>query len=282
MPSHRAAGKHLLTQEAGAFSVTETVHRAGLELAPHEHAHACLHVVLDGCYREATRSGSRSFGPGTTLFKPAGERHWNAFDRGDSRSLRLELKGAALTEVGALPHPPQDRVRDPRLAGIADRIRSEMRDGDDLSAFAIESLGLELVTEFWRSARRRRTSSHELAERCADVLQGSFRSSIDLGRLSVALECSRSHLARSFRRRYGCSMGEFVRELRVADVLLQLEATGAELGEIALRAGFADQSHCTRVFRRLVGRTPGAVRAEALEHGRTTGAARSRRDLPKG
>jgi AraC-like DNA-binding protein len=30
--------------------------------------------------------------------------------------------------------------------------------------------------------------------------------------------------------------------------------------DLALEAGFADQSHCTRVFRRLVGVPPGAFR----------------------
>jgi AraC family transcriptional regulator len=33
------------------------------------------------------------------------------------------------------------------------------------------------------------------------------------------------------------------------------------LSEVALGAGFYDQSHMTRVFRRVTGRTPGACRA---------------------
>jgi AraC-like DNA-binding protein len=33
------------------------------------------------------------------------------------------------------------------------------------------------------------------------------------------------------------------------------------LREVALEAGFYDQSHMTRVFRRITGRTPGAHRA---------------------
>ena len=34
------------------------------------------------------------------------------------------------------------------------------------------------------------------------------------------------------------------------------------LSEIAIETGFADQSHFTRVFKRLTGRTPGAARED--------------------
>jgi AraC family transcriptional regulator len=69
-------------------------------------------------------------------------------------------------------------------------------------------------------------------------------------------------LARAFRRAFGCTIGEYLRRLRIERAAEQL-ATGTQpLAEIALAAGFADQSHFSNVFRRRVGMSPSAYRRE--------------------
>ena len=69
-------------------------------------------------------------------------------------------------------------------------------------------------------------------------------------------------LARAFRRTFGCTIGEYLRRLRIERAAEQL-ATGTQpLAEIALAAGFADQSHFSNVFRRRVGMSPSAYRRE--------------------
>jgi AraC family transcriptional regulator len=69
------------------------------------------------------------------------------------------------------------------------------------------------------------------------------------------------HLARQFKRTFGWTVGDYVRRLRVEFVCQQLE-TGKPLAELALRAGFSDQSHLTRIFKRFTGQTPGEYRAK--------------------
>jgi AraC family transcriptional regulator len=64
------------------------------------------------------------------------------------------------------------------------------------------------------------------------------------------------HLARLFRQRFGYSMGEFVRRQRIAWACGQLARSDAPIAAIALTAGFADQAHFTRTFRRVTGCTP--------------------------
>jgi AraC-like DNA-binding protein len=90
-------------------------------------------------------------------------------------------------------------------------------------------------------------------------LRERFCEALRFDALAVELGCERTALARAFRARFRVSMGEYVRELRVAEVQRRLaRGDDASLAEIALRCGFADQSHCTRVFRRLTGTTPAA------------------------
>ena len=53
------------------------------------------------------------------------------------------------------------------------------------------------------------------------------------------------------------------RRLRVERARLLIQEGASDLASVALEAGFADQSHFTRVFRRLVGTTPGEYRRSA-------------------
>ena len=69
-----------------------------------------------------------------------------------------------------------------------------------------------------------------------------------------------AHLARCFKREYGQTVGEYARALRLEWAAEQLALDDASLAEIALGAGFADQSHFTRAFRQHAGVTPGRYR----------------------
>jgi AraC family transcriptional regulator len=64
------------------------------------------------------------------------------------------------------------------------------------------------------------------------------------------------HLAATFRRHYGCSLGEYLRRRRVATARELLTNPDLPLTEIAFAAGFSDQSHLTRTFKRFTGMTP--------------------------
>ena len=55
-------------------------------------------------------------------------------------------------------------------------------------------------------------------------------------------------------------MGTYVRRLRLNWAAAELARSDASLAQTALAAGFADQSHFTRAFRRYTGFTPSAYR----------------------
>ena len=80
--------------------------------------------------------------------------------------------------------------------------------------------------------------------------------------LAAAAGCSRYAAYRAFRQAYGLSPSDYQRQLRVRTARRLLSA-GAAPAEVAADAGFADQAHLTRWFRRYYGVTPGAYRAAA-------------------
>lgn len=70
----------------------------------------------------------------------------------------------------------------------------------------------------------------------------------------------------------GKGIGETMRRKRVERATSLLRCSDAPAAEIAVAAGFCDQSHMIRAFRGLIGRTPSQVRAEwqALGRGEAT------------
>jgi AraC family transcriptional regulator len=53
-----------------------------------------------------------------------------------------------------------------------------------------------------------------------------------------------------------CSIGGFLRRLRVDEAAALLRRSDQPISQVAARVGFADQSHLTRRFREQMGTTP--------------------------
>lgn len=94
--------------------------------------------------------------------------------------------------------------------------------------------------------------------------QGTKESAPRDGRMSL-LELARTagvhpvYLSQAFRNARGCTLRQTVQRLRVRRAC-RLFDQGATLSEAAQATGFVDQSHLTAAFRKVTGRTPGAVR----------------------
>jgi len=65
-----------------------------------------------------------------------------------------------------------------------------------------------------------------------------------------------SHLARVFRKFKGCTIGDYVRGLRVQHASRRISDSEDSLADIALAAGFSDQSHLSRTFKQHTGMQP--------------------------
>jgi len=74
------------------------------------------------------------------------------------------------------------------------------------------------------------------------------------------VEVHPAHLARAFRAHFRMSMGPYVRRLRLDWAAGELARSDLPLAAVALAAGFADQSHFTRTFKRYLGVTPNVYR----------------------
>jgi AraC-like DNA-binding protein len=69
------------------------------------------------------------------------------------------------------------------------------------------------------------------------------------------------HASRLFRRCFGLSITEHAMAQGVRRAIALLSVGAPRLSDVALAAGFYDQCHMNRVFRRVIGTTPGTYRA---------------------
>jgi transcriptional regulator GlxA family with amidase domain len=191
---------------------------------------------------------------------PAGERHWNRFNRGDVRGLLIEPDNSQLDKLR-----PYSGVLDERLSfnngllsGIGWRVYDEMRKTDSAAPLAIEGLLLELVA----AASRLRVQKGTLKLRpnwlddAREQIHTGLRARPSLSGLAESVGVHPVTLARAFRQAFGCTVGEYVRNLRIEHAAQQLAQTERSLAEIALEAGFSDQSHFSNLFRRHTGLSP--------------------------
>jgi AraC family transcriptional regulator len=147
----------------------------------------------------------------------------------------------------------------PGLRRAACRLYSEFRSADPVSDVAIESIALDVLVSAARTGTE--TDGGKWLPRVKEILQEQYAQRLPLREIADAVGVHETHLAKAFRHRYGCTVGDYVRDLRLEQARNDLERTKDSLAEIALRHGFCDQAHFSRSFRLAYGTTPSAYRS---------------------
>jgi AraC family transcriptional regulator len=250
------------TASVEGFTLTEGRHAAGSSLPWHTHPGPTLCFVYAGRFTERFHGVTLDCTPGTLKVTPADEPHSNRFGAADTEGLLVEADASRMERLGPCGSVLAERrsVRDAALATLAWRLRGELGRNDTAAPLAIEGLLLEILAVAARERELRLTGTppHWLTE-ARDCLHdpgwdGSLRE------VAAAAGVHPVTLARGFRKAYGCSVGAYLRLVRVTRAAQHLAGSDAPLAEIALAAGFADQSHFSNMFRRQTGLSPSAFR----------------------
>lgn len=259
LPPGNFFGDKVSTLSAGAFTLSESRYEPATSLARHSHTRAYFCLVVQGGHRETTGSRIRQCGPSSVVLHPPGEVHANQFGSAGSRLFRVEVDHgwlAKLGECGVRVDTPAEAHGGPNSL-VAMRLFHESHVRDTLLPLMIEALTLELVVGLTRRHEERRP---DWLPRVEDYLRAHFAEPLRLDDLARAAGVHPSHLNRVFRARHGASIGEYARRLRVESASRELTTTSTPIAEIAASAGFADQSHFSRVFARITGVSPARYR----------------------
>ena len=255
-------GIRITTADVNGFTVSELGFPPGYVQAPFEPELPYLALVLDGSVEKTFALRTLHFARPSALTMPAGARH----------GARFGSKGARILVVRPLDasSPVSDCLRRfVELHGrgfnwLACRLAGELRASDAAAPLAAEGLALQLLAAAGRETSTKRPAGRPPAwlSSAEELLRARIGSCLGLTELAETVEVHPAHLARAFRARYGVSVGEYGRRLRLAWAATEIAGGDRPLAEIASMAGFADQSHFTRLFRRYVGTTPARYREE--------------------
>ena len=250
--------KLLKNFRADDLNMCEIFYPTGLHQPRHTHKFASFSFVLRGRYAEKIDARTHSRSTSTVVFHPPEESHAVVFEN-DVRILSVEINFEKLSEIRrhSVIFDDSASCRTEKTNFLGNRIYQEFCRMDAFSRLAIEGLILELLAEASRSkigADEKNLPGWLL--QTEEFLRENFAESITIEEISKIADVHPVHLSRVFRAKFGCTIGEYVRSLRVEFAAKQIVSTEFPLCEIAQTAGFADQSHLHKIFKSVFGLTP--------------------------
>lgn len=257
-----AGGTHARVITLASARVSEVQFAPSLRLPIHEHERDTVAVTLSGGYETIARVSDES-PAGTASIEPAGDRHSCRFGPGGARVLVIQPLGEGVLDACKALFRRRSSLRDRSLAAAALRIGGELRRPDSSTPLVIEGLALEILGSGARSSAPDGSGRRPpWLERAEELLRANLHAPIRLGELAREAGVHPVHLQRVFRAQYGTTIGAYHRGLRLDRAALCIASGEAPLIDIALDAGFVDQSHFTRAFVRAFGLTPGRYRRQ--------------------
>lgn len=254
-------GEVVRRQRSSGLVLTELHHRQRRRFPRHDHELAYFGFILDGGYHERVAGRSVEQGPLSLAFHPPSVEHLDEVGEGGGRLFCIEIENRWLERLRQESRVVLDfgLLSSGRSLGLTVRLYRELHAASG-SGLLVEELALDLLAQAVRQpvtvARRPPSWLGAVEER----LREGFREPLCLDDLATVAGVHPVYLSRTFHRFRGRTLGETLQELRVQHVCAGLAAPGCSLTDLALDAGFADQSHCTRVFKQRTGMTPGAFR----------------------
>ena len=256
-------GNTLKRAEIAGFVLTESEHPPGLSLPAHAHRHAGLAIVLDGAFTETFPATSVQAEPWSLVVRPAERVHSDRISPAGCRTLVIEILPGRADRLATIAPFFQNEtiIAGAAVAGSAKRLYAEFRSGSHFSELACEGLLLELLALAARQGSGEPASGEpHWMVRARGLIRERFRGNLGLSDVARAVDVHPVHLARTFREHFGSTVGEYIRRLRIDYAADHLANSAWSLGQIADAAGFSDQSHFCRLFRRHTGMTPSQFR----------------------
>ncbi|WP_454917004.1 helix-turn-helix domain-containing protein [Xanthobacter sediminis] len=214
--------------------------------------------------------------PGSvSLLTHAANSHWRWTE--DIEVCHLYLSPAAVAEVAAEAYERHIRAvelfdvlrtDDPVIAGVAEMLAREARAGGLGGRLYTESLRNQACIHLLRhyaDVSFREPSSYGGLSRAqcrllVQFIEEHLDRNISLADLAGIAGLSIFHFTRKFRAEFGCPPHAYVMRRRIEHAKRLLARTDIPLKVVAASSGFADQSHMTRLFRKLLDLTPAEYR----------------------
>ena len=255
--------------QIAGFNVMDAIFPPGMVCGVHYHEQPSVAVVLQGSISKTYAHGKYTSTDNSLYTTPSGERHELAIGEQGLRLLIMEsARGEQPSQrLGARLFQRVLNLPLPSLGLLARQTASELRQADEFSALVIDGLVSAMLAAASRSENGAMLNSKRPAwlDRVEQRMHDEPGVPGRISELAAEVGVHPVHLIRVFRHHHGTTPGAYLRSRRLHWAAAQLVNSDEPLGRLSQRAGFSDQSHFTRAFKRQFGVTPGSYRA-ALNH----------------
>lgn len=244
--------------------LSELKHTSPKKLVEHSHQLANFCLLINGGYREYFGSRLIEYRPLTIMFHPPELTHRDEIGNHGGHFFNIELDAHWMKYLGEYSFVPDQPVGSdgPNLTWLALRLYREFKVPHAYSDLGIEGLVMTMLAELTRTRITNEKRAPKWLTQVVDLLHAHFnKNDLTINSVAAVVGVHPFHLSKVFKLFHQQTIGDYVKSLKINFACQELFKPESDLASVALAAGFADQSHFTRVFKQVTGMTPGAFRA---------------------
>jgi AraC-like DNA-binding protein len=182
----------------------------------------------------------------------------------EPRFLTEVVRRAGISSIKLMQLPPPRFLINQRVDYLCSLLMRETERRESMAPFYFESLAAALVVAVLSQTDARHPNprnlyvQNERIQKAIAFIEANFPSKLTRAQIAAAAHLSENHLSGLFHSIVGLTAQEYILQcrLRFAENLLLLHGQPCSISEVAAEAGFSDQAHFSRHFRRYFGRTP--------------------------
>ncbi len=229
-----------------------------------------LEMILEDGDRTVINDRVYPLRKNTLIAAKPGDVRYSCFSKPmQSMYLRLEAEGLCAQRLAALPdcfpaiHTAQLHNLFREVISLGQRERHD--------PLLLGGKLLQLIYYLSSDAAIRADGAEKLypiVHQAKAYMEANYRLPLNTAAVARQVNLSESYLRGLYRRVYGCTVADYLRQVRLSIAARLLSGSALSIGQVAEASGFGSVEYFTTVFRKTMGVTPGEYRREAVRQNR--------------
>jgi len=247
---------HRIDVDGAVFAITRR--KRGETVPSHCHDHASIRALISGDHHYVDDSGGiRNSVPKAWYYSDPNHIHSHEACQTDITSIGIQFPQETF------PNPPiidSSVLRGASADFTLDLIQNHLKNPRSTSPSVLLATFHLLRAALVDEGQQNTSNIPPWLTKLKATLDSKYLEPINVEKLSQEIGIHPSHMARAFRAEFGLTITGYIRDRRLEWSLDQIKNSNAKLGIVATQAGFADQSHFSREFKRRYGHNPSNYR----------------------